>query len=155
MHLRDYLDPALIFTGLAPVDKQTLLDELATRMAGQLPLVAQEALLARLRAREKESSTGVGQGVAIPHCFLEELDQSRCILAQVPQGVAFDAIDEEPVHLLFVLLSPPSARMTHLRLLARISRIASRQGFVAEAMAAATPDALHELIVREDHSHAG
>lgn len=155
MHLRDYLDPSLIFTGLTPVDKQTLLDELATRTAGRLPSVAHDALLGRLREREKESSTGVGQGVAIPHCFLEGLEESLCILAQVPQGVAFDAIDEKPVYILFMLLSPPGARMAHLRLLARISRIASREGFLADATEAASPEALHELIIREDHTHAG
>jgi nitrogen PTS system EIIA component len=155
MHLRDYLDPSLIFTGLASADKQTLLDDLATLTTGRLPSVAHKALLDQLRAREKESSTGVGQGVAIPHCFLEGLDRSLCILAQVPQGVAFDAIDEKPVYILFMLLSPPDARMAHLRLLARISRIASREGFLQEATEAASPEALYELMVREDHSHAG
>lgn len=155
MHLRDYLEPSLIFTGLAPPDKQTLLEELARRTAELITEVDYETLLQHLLAREHDSSTGVGEGVAIPHCFLEGLDKTACTLAQVPQGVDYDAIDEKPTYILFMLMSPPDARMAHLRLLARISRVASREGFTEEAAAATTPDALYQLIVREDRSHAG
>jgi mannitol/fructose-specific phosphotransferase system IIA component (Ntr-type) len=124
-------------------------------VARQVPGVDEEELHWRLRERESQSSTGVGEGVAIPHCFLEGLKQSVCLLAQVPEGIDFDAIDGAPVKVLFVLLSPPDARMAHLRLLARISRIAMREGFTADAASSATPEALHALIVQEDLSHAG
>jgi len=155
MHLRDYLEPSLIFTGLSPADKQSLLGDLAHRTAERVADLDGETLLQRLRAREAESSTGVGEGVAIPHCFLEGLDRTVCVMAQVPLGIGYDAIDQQPVYILFVLISPPDARMAHLRLLARISRVANREGFAKEAAAAASPEALHELLVREDRSHAG
>lgn len=155
MHLRDFVDPALIFTGLTSSDKSSLLEELATRTAEQLPDVKRAALLESLLARESESSTGVGQGVAIPHCFLDGLEASRCILAQVPQGIAYDAIDGEPVYVLFILLSPPKDQMAHLRLLARISRVANREGFAADVSAATSADALHALIEQEDRAHSG
>jgi len=155
MHLRDYLDPSLIFTGLTTPDKRTLLEDLARRAAAQITGVDRKALEQRMVARERDSSTGVGEGVAIPHCFLEGLEKTACVLAQVPDGVDYDAIDEKPVFILFMLMSPPDARMAHLRLLARISRVASREGFAKEAAAATTPDELHKLIVREDRSHTG
>ncbi len=155
MHLCDFLDPELIFIGLDGEDKQSLLAELAELTARHIPGVDPKVLLALLRAREEESSTGVGSGVAIPHCFLDGLERSRCVLAQVPGGVAFDAIDDAPVLILFLLLSPPSARMTHLRLLARISRVAHREGFARDAAAATSTEELHELLTCEDRSHAG
>lgn len=155
MHLRDYLDPSLVFTGLAPTDKQSLLGELAKLTAEQVSTIDRDTLLKHLRARETESSTGVGEGVAIPHCFLEGLERPLCIVAQVPQGIDFKAIDEKPVYILFMLVSPPTARMAHLRLLARISRVANRPGFARSAAAATDPEALHQLLEREDRSHAG
>ena len=155
MHLRDYVEPALIFTGLDAPDKGSLLEELATRTTKQLPDIDRGALLERLRAREAESSTGVGEGVAIPHCFLEGAEASRCILAQVPKGIAYDAIDDEPVYILFMLVSPPEARMAHLRLLARISRVANRKGFAADVAAATDADALRAIIEQEDRAHSG
>ena len=155
MQLRSYLDPALVFVGLQPSDKDSLLQELAERIAKHLSGVDGDDLRRRLKARERESSTGVGQGIAIPHTFLDVVDQTVCVLAQVPGGVEFDAIDEVPVRLLFMLLSPSASTSSHLRLLARISRVAGREGFAADAAAASSAEALLALVTTEDESHVG
>ncbi len=153
MRLRDYLDPSLVFTELKPADKTDLLRELAQRIADHVAGLDAAALLRLLEERERQGNTAVDPGRAIPHAFVPGLERALCSVALIPQGVDFGAKEGPPVHVAFVLLSPPGNQMNHIRLLARISRVAHRAEFVQDALKADTPEALFNLLTREDASH--
>jgi PTS system nitrogen regulatory IIA component len=104
--------------------------------------------------RESLGSTGVGRGVAVPHARLAGLDRMRAVLVRLDKPVAFDAVDGQPVDLLFVLLAPEQSESQHLRALARVSRL-FRQSEVREQLRQArTPDALHAILSRTSEASA-
>jgi PTS system nitrogen regulatory IIA component len=100
----------------------------------------------RLTEREKLGSTGFGQGVAIPHGKLEELRHVVGIFVHLEKPVDFTAVDDLPVDLVFVLLSPVSSGAEHLKALARVSRRLRDRGFAAKLRGAGSPDALYALL---------
>jgi PTS system nitrogen regulatory IIA component len=106
-------------------------------------------LLDALMAREKHGSTGVGHGVAVPHARVVGLEKLVGVFVRLEQPIAFDAVDDQPVDLLFALLAPKEAGADHLRALARVSRLL-RQGEVRERLRQArTVDAIHALLVQD------
>ncbi len=108
-----------------------------------------------LAEREALQSTGIGEGVAIPHGALLEIETQRAALLIVPGGMPFDAIDGEPVNLLFSLIGPKRATGEHLKTLARISRLLRNRGFRARLLAAETGKEAYDLIVLEETGGAG
>ena len=153
MFLKNHMDRNLVFANLKPADKLTLLEELVEKTAARLPAIDRSQLLLRLKEREDQVSTGIGHGVAIPHATIDGLEESRCLVAQIPDGVEFASIDKASVHLVFLLLSPPGMLGTHIKLLARISRLVSREEFVRDVSLAEGSDRIYELVVREDERH--
>lgn len=106
-------------------------------------------LFEALMEREQAGSTGVGHGVAVPHARVEGLDRLAGVFVRLEQPIAFDAVDDQPVDLLFALLAPKDAGADHLRALARVSRLL-RQGDVRERLRQArTVDAIHALLVQD------
>lgn len=123
MHLGDLILPEDVHSGLRPTSKRQLLQELAGYAAARTGLGARTIFDALLQ-RERLGSTGVGNGIAIPHSKLPEIAKLTCIFARLDKAVAFDSHDDLPVDLVFVLLAPESAGADHLKALARIARIA-------------------------------
>ena len=146
MRLRDYVHPELILLGLRQTDKKSLLRELATRLAVVLPDMDTEDLYQRLDRREAEASTGIGNGVAIPHATIDYLERTVCALVQAPEGVDFGSVDQQPVLFLFVLLSPPAELGRHVQLLAQIARLAREKSFVDELARAKNANEIYELV---------
>ncbi|MHB8286124.1 MAG: PTS sugar transporter subunit IIA [Caulobacteraceae bacterium] len=102
-----------------------------------------------LMTREAEGSTGAGRGVALPHARLPGLDRMRAVFVRLETPIAFDAVDDQPVDLLFALFAPIDAGSDHLRALARVSRLL-RQNEVREHLRQAhTADALYAMLVQE------
>lgn len=130
IHITDILDPPLVFHDLHAESKDALLSEMAQRLheAGRIadPLDMHQ----RLMQREALMTTGVRNGFAFPHAFDERLGESVLAVGLVPLGVDYDSLDGEPVHLVFMLLGPPSHHTMHLRVLARLSRIALQPGLL-------------------------
>jgi nitrogen PTS system EIIA component len=153
MRLRDHISKELIFIFPRPGDKRSLLEALVRQIKEVLVDIDEEVLLQRLLQREEEVSTGIGHGVAIPHAFLEGLNESRCVLCQIPDGVDFQSLDASPVHVVFVLLSPPGQTGNHIRLLARIARKVAREHFVYRLATAQSTGELYSLLVEEDQRH--
>ncbi|MEO0107820.1 MAG: PTS sugar transporter subunit IIA [candidate division WOR-3 bacterium] len=124
MRLSRFLRPELIEPDLAPTEKEAALDSLV-RLALSCPSVecTSEAasVLSALQEREAVTSTGIGNGVAIPHAKVEGLKKMVLVLARSKSGVSFQALDEAPVHLIFMVIAPPEAVSDYLRLLAAIS----------------------------------
>jgi len=135
-----------VFLRVRAADKPRLLQELARR-AGAVLGIAPAEIAAALAAREALGSTGVGNGIAVPHAQLPQLPATVGFFVHLERPVDFAAIDGKPVDLLFVLLGPPHARAEHLSLLAAGTR-RLREKSVADALrAAATPAAARALLV--------
>ncbi|HCM83416.1 MAG TPA: transcriptional regulator [Rhodospirillaceae bacterium] len=134
-------------------DKKTLL----TLMAGQAAKITgihERVVLDAVIQREKLGSTGVGKGIAIPHARLKDCPRVVGLFAQVHQPIAFDALDDQPVDLVFMLLSPDGAGADHLQALAAISRLL-RDGAVTERLRGATSaDALLALLTQGELAKA-
>ena len=135
--------------GSGAFDKPAALAVLAALLAGaaKLPPEIVEKVLAE---REALQSTGVGDGVAIPHGALADLDRQYAALLIVPSGIDFDAIDGQKVNLLFAVITPKRATGEHLKTLARISRLLRSAAFRQQLLGAPDGKAAYDLIVAEE-----
>ncbi len=130
------VDARLIFADLPGSSREDILRELSARI-GALGLVPDSSVLvARLIDREKLGCTGLGNGIAIPHCKLPDLSDVRIALATTAVPVDYGAADRVPVRVLFLVASPVDAPAAHLQALARISRLLRSPG-VADALRSA------------------
>lgn len=141
MKIEGLLLPEDIIPDLSAETKEDVLNELAGKVAEQHPGLDREVLLRILLERERLGSTGIGDGIAIPHGKLKQLDKPRMAFGRSLQGVDFNALDGRRVHLFFLLIAPEDAVGVHLKMLARISRILKdpdvRKGLLAAPDAAA------------------
>lgn len=134
------VDPRLVFTGLSASSVAEALGEIAERLAKAHVVSNGGDLTRRLLERERLGCTGLGRGIAIPHCKLKELDDIVLAVAAFRPGVDFGAPDGIPVTLVFLILSPARSPGLHLQALARVSRLLKSPG-VAESLARAqTPE---------------
>ena len=153
MQLHDFLDFDAFRTNLSAGNKRSLLQQLSTLAAHRLELDP-AAVLASVAEREKLGSTGFGQGVAIPHGKVEGLSRIYSLLVRLAEPVDYKAIDEKPVDLVFLLLSPPDAGGEHLKALAAISRV-TRHGHILEKLRGArSRDALAAVMIGADERDA-
>ena len=129
MRLLDYLDAGSIAVGLASSDKTTALETLVDLVVRRGLVKDAAALLQAIRSRENIVSTGVGNGIAMPHADVPEITVPRLALAVFPQGVDFEALDEEPVYVVFLLLGTPRTPGLHMKILARIARLSKDPDF--------------------------
>lgn len=142
--LHDFLRPGAVVAALVAPNKKTLFQHLAT-MAERIHHVDAALVVERLTERERLGSTGFGGGIAIPHGKIDGLDHVVGLFARLAQPVDFASIDDEPVDLVFMLLSPTDAGASHLKALAQVSRVLRDRAFVAKLRGAATDDALYAL----------
>lgn len=153
MDIGDLLDRSAISLRVsAPTKRQALsvIAEIAGRNFDLKPAEILEALV----EREESGSTGVGFGVAVPHARLPGLHRMRGVFVRLETPVAFDAVDDQPVDLLFALLAPEHGGSEHLRALARVSRVLRRADVREQLRKAGTVDAIHALLVHESQPSA-
>lgn len=131
MQLSDIITSQAVLPSLKAASKKQLLQELSNAAAKLTGLDARR-IFESLLQREKLGSTGLGQGIAIPHAKFSELDRVHGLFARLAHPVEFDAVDEQPVDLVFLLLAPESAGADHLKALARISRLMRDPGLVSK-----------------------
>ncbi|MFN8949291.1 MAG: PTS sugar transporter subunit IIA, partial [Alphaproteobacteria bacterium] len=145
MNIADIITPADVFCDLKASGKRRLLVDLATIVASRVGFdggVVFEALW----EREKLASTGVGRGVAIPHGRMQRLPRIAGLFVKLQTPVDFEAPDDVPVDLVFLLLTPAEAGADHLKALARISRLLRHAGTCERLRAATSADALYSLL---------
>jgi nitrogen PTS system EIIA component len=148
VRVADLLKPDSVIAELRGADKGQVLRELARRAAPLLD-VPERTVHAALLAREKLGSTGVGAGVAIPHARIAGLSRPRGLFARLARPIAFDAIDGQPVDLIFLLLVPDSAGSEHMAALASVSRTL-RNPTTAKLLRGSTdPAALHAVLTEK------
>ena len=145
MRLRDFFTPGAISFDLQATDKDSVLDELV-RLLGVDPR-AGDTLLRVLQRRESLGSTGMGRGIAIPHCRSLVANRLRLAYGQSRKGVEFQAIDGKPVHHLFLIVAPPlEISNQYLPVLGRIAQFA-KEPDVPDRLAALTqPDDFFRLL---------
>lgn len=146
----DYLTQDVILLGLKPTDKTDLLVQLARHVGVKHHHLDDQEVLKRLVDRERQSTTGVGGGIAIPHASMDEVDKSILMFARVANGVAFDALDGGLVDLVFLVLSPTQNRSEHIRLLARIARTLCVDGLATGLREASCEEEVLALLVAQD-----
>jgi PTS system nitrogen regulatory IIA component len=148
MNIGDILDRSAISLRVSAANKRQALAVISEIAGRNFGLDVGEVLDA-LTDREAAGSTGVGHGVAAPHARLEGLQRMRSVFVRLEHPVEFDAVDDQPVDLLFALFAPKDAGAEHLRALARVSRLL-RQASVRERLRQArTADAIHAILVQE------
>lgn len=140
MDLADYIDAPYVTLGLRPGSVRDVLDQVVAPLAEAGDVDAPDVLVERLVRRENVQSTGIGSGLAVPHCLCEELARPRVLVGVCPEGTDYHALDDRPVQVLFLLLSPRTAVRRHVRLLARIARLARRPGLLERIRTADEPE---------------
>jgi PTS system nitrogen regulatory IIA component len=137
----------LIFADLPAASRDEALGDVAKHLAGSIPQGA--SLAQHLLERELLGSTGVGHGVAIPHCKLTGLRHGIVAVARLRDGVEYGAIDGLPVRILFVVVSPYEAPGEHLQIFAAISRWVRGDQHIESLLAAPDREAMYHLLVDE------
>jgi len=154
MHLSSFISPDSVIPSLKAKTKKQLLQELSSR-AARVTGLPERDIFDVLLQRERLGSTGLGQGIAIPHGKLAGLKRIAGIFARLAEPVDFDAIDSEKVDIVFLLLAPEGAGADHLKALARISRLL-REGSAVDKLRASKDAAALYAVLTEDEasSHA-
>jgi len=145
MPLLDFLDPQAVLPALRVNGKKQALQELASqaaRLIGLPETVIYEALL----QRERLGSTGIGEGIAIPHGKLPGLTRIFGLVARLDKPVNFEALDSQPVDVLFLLLAPEGAGADHLKALARVARVLREPGLIERVRATRDATALYAIM---------
>ncbi|MEP1932117.1 MAG: PTS IIA-like nitrogen regulatory protein PtsN [Roseibium sp.] len=147
MDLSDLLGKDAVIGGLKAKSKKQAIQELAGK-AAELTGLSEREIFDTLLQRERLGSTGVGHGIAIPHGKLTRLDRLVGLFAKLDKPVDFDALDDEPVDLVFLLLAPEGAGADHLKALARIAR-QLRDGSVTQGLRASSDiEEIYTLLTR-------
>ncbi|SEN13445.1 PTS IIA-like nitrogen-regulatory protein PtsN [Stigmatella aurantiaca] len=150
MRIAEFLSPQAIIADMQARTKTEVLRELSAALVRAHPNLQEDKLAEVLREREKLGSTGIGEGVAIPHGKLPGMTQLLATFGVSRQGLDFEAIDGKPTHLFFALVAPENSAGVHLKALARISRLFKNPRFRAAILEAPTAADIHALIVQED-----
>jgi PTS system nitrogen regulatory IIA component len=153
MEIADLLTPAAVIPGLRAANKRQALQELAKRAAA-LTGRPDRTIFEVLLERERLATTGIGNGTAIPHGRLAGLPRIYGLFARLEKPIPFEAIDDQPVDLIFLLLTPDNAGADHLKALARISRLLRDKAICEKLRGTDRADALYALLTDRAASHA-
>ena len=145
MEIKELLVPNAVKIKLKATSKKQVLQELA-KMAEILTGLNERDILNVLIERERLGTTGVGEGVAIPHAKLNGVDRLYAVFARLESPIDFDAVDDEFVDLIFLLLAPLSPEHTYLKALAKISRLLRNKSMCAKLRGGTSADAIYALL---------
>ena len=150
MRITDLLDVRSISLNAAPADKSQTLDAAVALMTKSGKINDEEAYRRQVYAREEESTTGIGEGIAIPHGKCDAVDKPGLAAMVIPNGVDFDSLDGEPVTLLFLIAAPNTEDNVHLDVLSKLSMMLMDEDFTKSLRAAKTPEEFLSIIDRAD-----
>lgn len=145
--LSDILTPTRTVCGASGVSKKRLFETIAKIINDDQPSLDYDNVFDLLIARERLGSTGMGQGIAIPHCRAAQCESPLGTLVSLRDAIDFDAPDEQPVDLLFILLVPEEANQQHLDILAGLARLFSDNDYCQGLRAAKNDNELYQFAV--------
>jgi PTS system nitrogen regulatory IIA component len=144
----DLIQQDMIIPTLSSTAKSEIIRELAQHLSSSCEAIDHDRLVKVLSDREALASTAIGEGVAIPHGKLPDLGEIKACLARVRDGVDFDSMDGKPTHIFIVMVAPENSTGSHLKALARISRVFKDPDFLQRLLQA--PDAEHMFTALRD-----
>lgn len=150
MNLTELLSKEAIIPALKNTTKEGVIREIAEAVVRAHPGQDMNELVTLLLEREKLGSTGIENGLAIPHAKVKCLDRIIIAFGKSSEGVPFEAHDGKPSRLFFVLLAPDSAAGLHLKALARLARLLKEEDVVSKLLAARTADDIYDIIKKEE-----
>lgn len=149
MKILDVLLKEAILSDLKADDKKGVLEELVTPVA-RIAGINHDYLVKVLMERERLGSTGIGEGIGIPHGKVKDLESLVLGFGLSRKGVDFDSMDGQPAYIFFLLLTPENSTGLHLKLLARISRILKNDLFKQKLLGATNRDEIYSIIKEEE-----
>lgn len=153
MSLLDILSVSSTIVGLQGETKDEIIEELVDSLAAGAAITDRDKVLEAVLEREKIMSTGIGDGIAIPHGKSDAVAELAAALGIHKRGVDFEALDGEPAYVFFLLVSPANVSGPHIKALARISRMLKNDTFKKKLVEAESADQIHEVITEEEKSH--
>ena len=153
MPLTEFLDPAAVLPNLKAASKKQALRDIADHAATVMGLDGREIYEALLQ-RERLGSTGIGRGIAIPHGKFPQVQKLQGLFARLEKPIDFEALDHEPVDLVFLLVAPENAGADHLKALARVARVMRDPLTIQSLRQARDQSALFALLTRTPSSNA-
>ncbi|MBV9550333.1 MAG: PTS IIA-like nitrogen regulatory protein PtsN [Alphaproteobacteria bacterium] len=149
MNISDLLAPGAILPALKVQSKKQLLQELSAK-AHQIVRLPERRIFETLVERERLGTTGVGAGIAIPHGRMAEAQDITGVFARLESPIEYEAVDSQPVDLVFMLLAPEDAGADHLKALARVSRLLRNAGTCEKLRAASSAEALYAILTAQN-----
>jgi nitrogen PTS system EIIA component len=150
MKLSEILDAGNIIPDLKARDKKKALEELAETIVKSRPSLDKNSLVKVLQERERLGSTGIGDGVAIPHGKFQGINEPIISFGRSIKGLDFESMDGQPVFLFFLLIAPENSASVHLKALARIAKILKNSSFRKTLMEIPTSQEIYKTIIQND-----
>jgi Phosphotransferase system mannitol/fructose-specific IIA domain (Ntr-type) len=148
MVLSGIFSPGLIKMDLESEDKEEAFEEMVEMYISANPSVSRRDLLLALRTREAKLTTGVKPGIAVPHTMTGQVGSVNGLIGFSRQGIDYDALDGQPVHIIFMLLASPGSSALHLRALKRLSCLFEDTDFYQNLMSQKDPEAVYASLCR-------
>ncbi len=146
MPILDLLAPNFVFHNLQVGSKKRTLDYISTTISDNAANISHDDVFSGLIERERLGSTGIGEGIAIPHCRLDNIDKAMAVFIKLDNAVDFDAIDKKPVDLVFALVVPSNCCDEHLNTLAQLAELFSEESNRASLRDCDSSSSLYEKL---------
>jgi len=150
MKISDILDLNNIIANIKASNKNSVIEEFVEVIVENCSSIKKDELIKVLLERERLGSTGIGDGVAIPHGKFPGISEPIISFGRSEKGLDFDSMDGQPVHLLFLLVAPEDSASIHLKALARIAKILKNDSFRKQLMEASTRERIYQVIINDD-----
>lgn len=155
MNLFSLLDEFTILPNLEVKNKKQAINELVSSLSYKLEEEKLEEVRMRVFEREGVMSTGVGKGLAIPHCKTRAVEENYAAFARLSKAIEYDSIDDEPVRLVFLLVGPDAKQSHHIKLLSRVSRLMNSSSFREKILTSNTIELILEAFQEEEEKYFG
>jgi len=152
MKIEDLLTVEDIQANLNAGEKIEAIEEMVKLIVDKHPTLDQSTIVKSILEREKLGSTGIGNGIAIPHCKLKDIENIICCFGRSKKGVDFQSVDYLPSHIFFMLIAPEDAAGDHLKALATISRLCQSPTFRTKLIEAGNASDIYEIMLQEDQN---
>ena len=153
MKIGELMDKRMILPNLSSKAKKEVLQEMVACIVRHEKDIDGAELIRVLLDREELGSTGIGDGIAIPHGKVKSIDKLIVSCGRSIEGVDFQSMDGKPTHIMFLLIAPEHSAGVHLKALARISRLLKDGAFRKGLMEAASAEEMYQIIVQEDEKY--
>ncbi|MFO7832325.1 MAG: PTS sugar transporter subunit IIA [Desulfuromonadaceae bacterium] len=150
MNIAELLDYSAVEAHIKAESKEELLEEMTDVMLRSAPMLDRSQVLSVLQERERLGSTGIGDGVAIPHGKIADIKQMYLAFGRSVKGVDFDSMDGKAAHLFFLLIAPEESISAHLKTLARISKLLKKERARRQLLEAEDSEEIYKIICSED-----